>query len=140
MAIGAGVGGLVLLKYDFQIAGSSLGALGFIWAVLWRQFSLYVIKRTRRCPYCGDISKRKYPYCKNCGLKDESLEYKKKVKKDTKEARILAAEEEIIAEPIPSVVHKPVQKPPEQQPPTEDRFDNSFDNSYDKKDNDNYSY
>ncbi len=122
-----------------------LGALGFIWAVLWRQISLYALKRTRRCPYCGDISKRKYPYCKNCGLKDESLEYKKTVKKKHKEPRIILAETETIVNPIQPTVQQPVEQPPEQQsplqqPPTEDRFDNTFDNSYDKKDDDNYSY
>ena len=117
-----------------------IGALGILWGILWRQFSLYVIKRTRRCPYCGDIARRKYPYCKNCGLKDESLEYKKKLKKDNKEARIKAAEQEAIDEPLQPIVQQSVQQPPVEQPPVEKKFDDSFGNTFDKKNDDDYNY
>ena len=99
-----------------------------------------VIKRTRRCPYCGDIARRKYPYCKNCGLKDESLEYKKKLKKDNKEARIKAAEQEAIDEPLQPIVQQSVQQPPVEQPPVEKKFDDSFGNTFDKKNDDDYNY
>jgi predicted MFS family arabinose efflux permease len=36
MAIGAGVGGLVLLMYNFQLAGASLGALGFVATIIYQ--------------------------------------------------------------------------------------------------------
>ena len=108
-----------------------VGALGVIWGLLWRQFSLYVIKRTRRCPYCGDVTKRKYQYCKNCGLKDESLEYRKEVKKRQKEARIVSAETESLEE----TAYQPAQSPI-QQPQVEEKFDNT----YDRKSNDDYNY
>jgi len=108
-----------------------LGALGVIWGLLWRQFSLYVIKRTRRCPYCGDVTKRKYQYCKNCGLKDESLEYRKEVKKKQKEARIVTAETESLEERT----HQPAQ-PTIQQPQVEEKFDNT----YNRKNNNDNNY
>lgn len=108
-----------------------IGALGVIWGLFWRQFSLYVIRRTRRCPYCGDVTKRKYQYCKNCGLKDESLEYRKELKKKQKEARIVTAETESLEE----TTHQPAQ-PTIQQPQVEEKFDNT----YERKNNDDYNY
>jgi hypothetical protein len=135
-----------------------IGSLGLIWAILWRQFSLRIWKRLRRCPYCGDISKRKYPYCKNCGLKDESLEYKKKVKKEHKEPRITRAEAEASKKPVKPIIPKPPVQQPAEQPPTdyhppvekkfndsldrtfEEKRDDSFDNSFDKKSDDDYNY
>jgi len=107
-----------------QDAVKILGALGLLWGLLWRQFSLYVIKRTRRCPYCGDVTKRKYQYCKNCGLKDESLEYRKEVKKKQKEARIVTAETESLA--------KNTHQPPQ--------VEEKSDNTYDRKNNDDHNY
>ncbi len=101
-----------------------VGALGVLWGLLWRQFSLYVIRRTRRCPYCGDVTKRKYQYCKNCGLKDESLEYRKEVKRKQKEARIVTAETESLQE----TTHQQAQ------------VEEKFDNTYDRKNNDDYNY
>ncbi len=85
------------IYYWLEIAFSSnvvrvLCSLGIVWALLWRQFSLKILKRLRRCPYCGDITKTKYPYCKNCGLKDMTKKYKKAVHDSKKEPRILTNE------------------------------------------------
>ena len=44
-----------------------VGSLGVLWALLWKQFSLRVIKRIRRCPFCGETSKNKYAICRYCG-------------------------------------------------------------------------
>ena len=85
------------IYYWLEIAFSSnvvrvICSLGIVWALLWRQFSLKILRRLRRCPYCGDITKSKYPYCKNCGLKDMTKSYKKAVHDSKKEPRILANE------------------------------------------------
>ncbi|MHA1199909.1 MAG: hypothetical protein ACTSQF_11325 [Candidatus Heimdallarchaeaceae archaeon] len=69
-----------------------VGSLSIVWALLWRQISLRFFKRLRRCPYCGDITKSKFPYCKNCGLKDMTQDYKKAVGDEQKEPRIIANE------------------------------------------------
>ncbi len=44
-----------------------LTSLTVIWAILWKQFSLRVLKTLRRCPSCGETGKSKYPICRYCG-------------------------------------------------------------------------
>ncbi|MHA2309430.1 MAG: hypothetical protein ACXABJ_09150 [Candidatus Heimdallarchaeaceae archaeon] len=52
-----------------------LGSLGIVWALLWKQFNLLIIRRYVRCQYCGETTKKKYALCKNCGhvLRPEKL-------------------------------------------------------------------
>jgi len=44
-----------------------LASLGVIWALLWRQIQLRIIRRLVRCKFCGEVTKRKYALCRNCG-------------------------------------------------------------------------
>ncbi|MHA1828995.1 MAG: hypothetical protein ACTSX6_10170, partial [Candidatus Heimdallarchaeaceae archaeon] len=91
-----------------------LGSLGILWALLWKQFQLHVLKRLRRCPYCGETSKSKYAICRYCGRvvnekklpkdddkkgkgdgngkKEEKIEGEKNLKSDTKEEYISKGE------------------------------------------------
>ncbi|MCE7747957.1 MAG: hypothetical protein GPJ51_06145 [Candidatus Heimdallarchaeota archaeon] len=64
-------------------------------------------------------------------MKDESLEYRKEVKKKQKEARIVTAETESLEE----TTHQPAQSSI-QQPQVEEKFENT----YDRKNNDDYNY
>ncbi|MCE7747707.1 MAG: hypothetical protein GPJ51_04880 [Candidatus Heimdallarchaeota archaeon] len=102
--------------YWIEVAFSSdlvkvLGSLSILWALLWKQISLRFLRRLRRCPYCGDITKSKFPYCKNCGLKDMTQDYKKEVEDERKEPRIIQNERALFKRK--SVVEEPqvVQEP-----------------------------
>ncbi len=77
-----------------------IGSLGIIWALLWNQFNLRIIKRYVRCSYCGEVTKRKFALCKNCGyvLRPEKM-----------------PDEDGNKDPPDS--KPPEQKPPEQKPP-----------------------
>ncbi|MHA1303213.1 MAG: hypothetical protein ACTSQE_05650 [Candidatus Heimdallarchaeaceae archaeon] len=44
-----------------------LGSLSVIWAILWKQFRLYILRTLKRCPYCGETGKSKYSVCRYCG-------------------------------------------------------------------------
>ncbi len=63
---------LEAIYYWFNVALSSTwvkvaGSLGVVWAILWKQFQLYVLKTLRKCPYCGETMKTKYAVCRYCG-------------------------------------------------------------------------
>ncbi len=76
-----------------------VGSLGIVWALLWKQFSLRVLRRIRRCQFCGETSKSKYPMCRYCG---ELVDDTKLPKKDK-----------------PEIEQQPPEppKPPESPPP-----------------------
>jgi predicted MFS family arabinose efflux permease len=47
IVIGASVGGLVLLKYNFQIAGASLGVLGIVATLIYQTLVIDPTKEER---------------------------------------------------------------------------------------------
>ncbi|MBY9001090.1 MAG: hypothetical protein KGD64_09260 [Candidatus Heimdallarchaeota archaeon] len=44
-----------------------LTSLTVMWALLWKQFRLRILRTLRRCPYCGETGRSKYPTCRYCG-------------------------------------------------------------------------
>ena len=44
-----------------------LTSLTVIWALLWKQIKLRILRTLRRCPSCGETGKSKYPICRYCG-------------------------------------------------------------------------
>ena len=45
----------------------ALASLGVLWALLWKQMRIRILKTLKRCPYCGETSKSKYAICRYCG-------------------------------------------------------------------------
>ncbi len=132
------------LYYWLEIAFQSdvvkiLGSLGIVWVILWKQFSLRILRKLRRCPYCGDITKTKYPYCKNCGLKDMTRKYKNVVESNQKEPRIIR--NELAITETPRTISKPVYSQQEKQ--FEEKPTTSYDDVQDQSDSrneDDYQY
>ena len=91
-----------------------IGSLGIVWALLWKQFNLHLIRRYVRCHYCGETTKKKFALCKNCGhvLRPEKL-------------------------PSEAKSDPPAPKPPEPQqsefkPPEPEKKDDSYSNYSDQ--------
>ena len=102
-----------------------IGSLGILWALLWKQFNLRIIRRYVRCSYCGETTKRKYALCKNCGY---VIRPEKMPDEDGKTDP---------PDPKPPEQKPPEQKPPEQKPP-ESEF-SEFGQQEPEKENDSYS-
>ncbi len=74
----------ILSETWFQVIGS----LGVVWAILWKQMRIKVLKTLRKCHYCGESTARKYPNCSNCGeiLDEEKYQnLKGKVEEESEE-------------------------------------------------------